>query len=298
MPCKLLCLQGMAFNTIKNIAKKYLYPYLYQKKFGAEVQIAQANFIQNINQTIAQSNSLLLINCGFKVFSQFEEDGLILACIAALKIKQQTFIEIGSNNCVNSNCANLILNHGWHGLFIDGSEANLSIGKYFYNKKPSVWHPKPQFLQAFITAENINDLLSKQGFIGEVGVLSIDIDGNDYWVWNAITVIEPAIVVIETHVEFGLNNIVVPYNPNYVYPGKHPQYHGASAIAMQNLGNKKGYKLVGSNKLGFNQVYVKRSADLQNIIPEIAVEETLKHPATIASFIKFEPIKDWEYIKG
>lgn len=288
----------MAFNSIKNIAKKYLYPYLYQKNIGAQVQIGQANFIKNIQYLVQNKLPIQLNTCGFKVFSQFEEDGLILACITALNIQQQTFIEIGSNNCVNSNCANLILNHGWHGLFIDGDENNLKIGRHFYNKKPSVWHAKPQFKQAFITAENINQIISAQDFNGEIGVLSIDIDGNDYWIWNALTIVEPTIVIIETHVEFGLNNIVVPYDAKYIYPGKHPQYHGASVVAMQKLANKKGYKLVGSNKLGFNQIYIKRSADTQNILQEIRVEETLKHPATIASFAKFEPIKDWEYITG
>ena len=78
--------------------------------------------------------------------------------------------------------------------------------------------------------------------------MSIDIDGNDYWVWEAVRVVEPAVVVIETHIEFGMRDIVVPYNANHVYPGKHPEYFSASPVAMVKLGRRKGYRLVGANR--------------------------------------------------
>ncbi|MFO7933712.1 MAG: hypothetical protein R6U78_06490 [Bacteroidales bacterium] len=132
---------------------------------------------------------------------------------------------------------------------------------------------------------------------GETGLLSIDIDGNDYWIWDAITVIEPQVVIIETHNEFGMNDIVVPYDPDYEYPGKHPVYHGASPVAMTKLANKKGYRLIGSNELGFNFIFVKRGL-AENELPEVPVESVLTHPSVKEGYRKFEPIKDWEYIEG
>ena len=87
-----------------------------------------------------------------------------------------------------------------------------------------------------ITAENINELVTEAGFSGNIGVCSIDIDGNDCWVWKALHVVSPAVVVIETHIEFGMQNIAVPYDRDYHYPPvKHPDYHGASAGAMHSL---------------------------------------------------------------
>ena len=87
--------------------------------------------------------------------------------------------------------------------------------------------------------------------------MSIDIDGNDYWVWDAISVTSAKAVIIETHTEFGLKNIVVPYDKDYVYPGRHPDYHGASPVAMEKLARRKGYRLIGANRLGFNTIYLR-----------------------------------------
>ena len=81
-------------------------------------------------------------------------------------------------------------------------------------------------------ARRFVDLIAAAGVDEEIDLLSIDIDGNDYWVWKALSATRPKVVIVETHVEFGLRNIVAPYDPEYVYPGKHPQYHGASPVAM------------------------------------------------------------------
>jgi len=140
-------------------------------------------------------------------------------------------------------------------------------------------------------------LIGGAGFRGEIGLLSIDIDGNDYWIWDAIDVISPKVVVIETHNEFGLNNIVVPYDPNYFYPGKHKLYHGASPVAMTKLANRKGYRLVGANELGFNFIFIKNGI-ADELIPEVSVESLLKHPSVQEGYEKFEEIKDWEFVEG
>jgi hypothetical protein len=148
-----------------------------------------------------------------------------------------------------------------------------------------------------VNRENINGLITSQGYSGEIALLSIDIDGNDYWVWDAVTAVDPRVVIIETHNEFGYENIVVPYDPDYMYPGKHPVYHGASPVAMVNLARRKGYRLVGANELGFNFIFVKNGL-ADELIPEVPVASVLQHPSVIEGFKLFEPIKDWEYVKG
>ena len=127
--------------------------------------------------------------------------------------------------------------------------------------------------------------------------MSIDIDGNDYWIWDALEAVNPRVVVIETHVEFGMNNIVVPYSAGYVFPGKHPVYHGASPVAMAKLAARKGYRLVGANRYGFNEFYV-RDDLAADLIPEVSVASTLTHPSIQEGYKKFEEIKDWKYVEG
>lgn len=268
-----------------------------RQRFSATVQIGQRNLFLKYQDQLKSKTLPRLSDTGFRVFSQFEEDGKLLFIFSIIGMTNKTFIEIGSDDGVNSNSANLYFNFGWHGLFIDGNPSAVKRGQYFFKKYPHSYFFKPTFICDLVKRENVNELIKKGGYEGEVGLLSIDIDGNDYWVWDAITLADPQVVIIETHSEFGLENIVVPYDPNYFYPGKHPVYHGASPIAMTNLAKKKGYRLVGANDLGFNFIFVKNGlADDQ--IPEVTVESVLNHRSAKEDYKKFAPIKDWEYMKG
>ncbi|MEM3580577.1 MAG: hypothetical protein QXQ64_04850 [Candidatus Bathyarchaeia archaeon] len=93
-----------------------------------------------------------------------------------------------------------------------------------------------------------------------------------------------------------MNPIVVPYDKDYVCPGKHPDYHGASPVAMEKLAKKKGYRLIGANRYGFNTIYMKNGIG-EDIFPAVSVESILQHPRNAERQKLFEPIKDWEYIK-
>jgi len=282
---------------MKNLLKKY-FQILWQKnKFSASVQIQQRKLYLQYQQWFNEGKLIDIDNTGFRNFSQFEEDGKLLFLFAAIGMTCKSFVEIGADDGVNSNCANLYFNFDWRGLFIDGNPKSIDRGRYFYNKYPHPWFYKPKFRQAKVTRENINEILSQEGFTGEIGLLSIDIDGNDYWIWDKINVINPQVVVIETHVEFGMNNIIVPYDPDYVYPGKHPVYHGASPVAMEKLGKKKGYRLVGANELGFNFIFVREDL-IKDLVPAKKVEDVLKHPSVKECYEKFKPIEDWEYVEG
>ena len=271
-------------------------PYLPDLRTSATVKAAMVSILLDL-QAKARAGTPLpkLGDSGFRVFSQFEEDGLLLYLAAVLELEPKIFVDIGSSNGVNSNCANLALNLGWHGLFIDGDERAISDGRNFYAEHPDTSLYPPVFKSAFITAENINDLIEESGFKGRVGIVSIDIDGNDCWVWNSLHVVNPAVVIIETHIEFGMQNTAVPYDREYFYPGKHPDYHGASPVAMHSLASKKGYRLVGANRFGFNLIFVRNDL-FPDRVPAVALESVLTHPRHAERLKLFEPIKDWDYV--
>jgi len=264
-------------NVVTKIAQNKLF--LYYKELAAK-----GEFLPKLKDV------------GFRCFSQFEEDGLLLYIFALIGTKKKTFVDIGSGDGINSNCANLALNFGWDGLFIDGNPDNITKGLKFYLNHPNTWAYPPKFLNAFIKAENINELILGQGITGEVDFLSIDIDGNDYWIWKALNCIAPRVVMIETHIEFGFNSIVVPYDPDYCFPSKiHPEYHGASVSAMIKLFHDKNYRLIGSNNYGFNLLFM-RNDEGEIYFPEIEAEEVLSHPRNKERMKMFEEIKNLEYI--
>ena len=282
---------------IKELLKKKFLITKIRNRFYPSTQISQRRLYHYYSDCKKNGNIPSLKETGFRVFSQFEEDGKLLYIFSMIGMTNKTFIEIGSDDGVNSNCANLHFNFGWHGLFIDGNEKAIRRGKRFYSKYPHLWNYPPKFICEKATCENINQIIEGVGFKGEIGLLSIDIDGNDYWIWDALKVVSPQAVIIETHNEFGYEDIIVPYDPAYSFPGKHPVYHGASPIAMTKLAKQKGYRLVGANELGFNFIFVKNGS-AEKELPEVSVESLLQHPSTIESFKKFEPIKDWEYIRN
>ena len=137
------------------------------------------------------------------MFSQFEEDGKLLFIFAAMGLSSGTFVDIGAADGINSNCANLALNFGWHGVFIDGNRGNIRRGEKFYGEHPDTRLYPSKFVHAMVTRENVNDLLRTASVPANVDLMSIDIDGNDYWVWDAMDAITPKVVIIETHIEFG-----------------------------------------------------------------------------------------------
>lgn len=280
---------------IKNILKKYFISFKIRDRLSPQTQILLRNTYLNHKQNISEKYYPKLSETGFRVFSQFEEDGLLLYVFSAIGMTNKTFVEIGSDDGINSNCANLAYHFKWDGLFIDGNKSAIERGERFYRKNPHPWGSKPKFEHSLVKRENINSLIKEAGFQDEIGLLSIDIDGNDYWIWDAIEVIEPQVVIIETHIEFGFHNIVVPYDPDYFYPGKHPVYHGASPIAMNKLANKKGYRLVGANELGFNFIFVKNNLATETL-PEVSVESVLQHPSAIESQKLYEQVKDFEFV--
>jgi len=193
----------------------------------------------------------------FKVFSQFEEDGIIQYLISRISIKNEIFIEFGVQNYKESNTRFLLINNNWKGLVIDHNCKNVE-----YIKSDEIyWKCNITAVCKLITRENVNDIFSSNGFEGDIGLLSIDIDGNDYWVWEAIEVINPRIVICEYNSVFGCEHaITIPCNPNFNRTKAHYSslYFGASLPALCYLAEKKGYNFVGSNSTGNNAFFVRK----------------------------------------
>ena len=192
---------------------------------------------------------------GFKVFSQFDEDGIIQYLIHRLPIKSKTFIEFGVENYEESNTRFLLMNDHWQGMVLDARASDIR----YIQQDRIYWQYDLQARCTWITRENIDALLQSAGFGEDVGLLSIDIDGNDYWIWEAIQSIRPAIVVVEYNSLLGLRPIAVPYREDFDRADAHYSnlYYGASLGALHHLAQKKGYLLLGSNILGHNAFFVR-----------------------------------------
>jgi hypothetical protein len=233
----------------------------------------------------ARGERVPLADTGVRVFSQFEEDGIVIALVASLGAGSRTFVDIGAGDGVHaSNCANLAINFGFHGLFIEADAARVERGRTFYAEHPDTSLYPPVFAHARVTPGNVNDVVRSAGIDGEIDLLSVDIDGNDYWIWDALTVVEPRVVVIETHPELGRRSLVAPYadDPMHV-PGRPNHFLGASPAAMTALARRRGYRLVAANRFGFNLFYVRD--DLAAPFPAIATDDLFRHPRAIARLI-------------
>lgn len=193
----------------------------------------------------------------FKVYSQWGEDGILQYLTRTVPVPRRVFVEFGVENYTEANTRFLLLNDNWSGLIIDGSEDKMN----FVRQDAIYWRHNLKALAQFVTRENINDLIRGQGLTGEIGLLSVDIDGNDYWVWERIDVVNPAIVVVEYNARFGPERAVTtPYDPAFERQKAHYSciYYGASLAALVGLGRRKGYAFVGSNSAANNAFFVRR----------------------------------------
>jgi hypothetical protein len=205
----------------------------------------------------------------FKVFSQWGEDGIIQYLTWKLPIPNKTFVEFGVETYVESNTRFLLMNDNWRGLVMDGSQRNVDA----IRMDPIYWRHDLTAVASFITRDNINQLISSYVDDDDIGLLSVDIDGNDYWVWKEITAVNPRIVICEYNSVFGAERAVtIPYQEDFHRTRAHYSnlYWGASLAALCKLAEEKNYQFVGSNSAGNNAFFVRKdlSSDLPNLSPK------------------------------
>jgi hypothetical protein len=205
------------------------------------------------------------------------------------------------------NSANLIVNHGWHGLLFDGDDRNIAIGEQFYSTHPDTFSLPPSMIKAWITADNVNQLIEENGSSGEIDLFSLDVDGVDYWVWDALDVISPRVVVLEIQAAWMCQrSVTVPYDPGFVASwifvdeasGAKAQYGGASLPAFIKLARKKGYRLVGSNRTGFNVFFMRNDVGVEHfpeIDPESCFSNAVANWANARARLAFEEM-EWQEV--
>ncbi len=207
----------------------------------------------------------------FRAFSQWGEDGILQFLVRHIPIERRIFVEFGVQNYSESNTRFLLINNNWSGLVIDGSAENLES----IRRSEIYWQHTLHAEHAFITSDNINDIIGSKGIQGDIGILSVDIDGNDYWVWKAIDVVSPRVVVVEYNSRFGAEReVTIPYDPGFLRSKAHPSmiYYGASLAALSRLGEEKGYALVGCNSAGNNAFFVRKDVRPE-ILPRLSASE-------------------------
>jgi hypothetical protein len=224
---------------------------------------------KSLINTFDYTQDLPITSYEFKVFSQWGDDGIIQYLINRVDLPNKTFIEFGTENYTESNTRFLLINNNWTGFLMDGSPANIEAIK----SSELYWKYDLTATYAFVNQENINELIRGSGFAADVGILSVDIDGNDYWVWEAITGIEPVIVIAEYNSVFGINKPwTIPYRTDFNRTAAHHSnlYFGSSLLSLCDLAEKKGYYFVGSNSAGNNAYFVRkdRIGPVKTVSPE------------------------------
>jgi len=232
---------------------------------------------------------------GFSVHSQTDEDGILLYLFSVVGTTNRQAVEICAGDGIECNTANLLLNHGWHALLVDGDPSNVAKARRFYAQSRRTQTFPPKVVQAWITRDAVNQVIRDNDFLGEIDLLSLDLDGVDYWIWEAITAISPRVVVLEYQDILGPDRMwTVPYADDFT-AGEHsmtgamPNFAGASLRAFTKLAHSKGYRLIGVNGYGFNAFFMRNDVGAEQF-SEISVEDCFTHPKTLEGMAKRFPL--------
>lgn len=233
-----------------------------QRLLAAEVNVARIRAIPTMNS---------LAELELQVFSQWGDDGIIQWLVSNLPISNHKFVEIGIEDYSESNTRFLLMRNNWSGLVCDSDQANIETiqAAHYY------WRHDLLSVFSFVDSSNINGLLEGHGFAGKIGLLHIDIDGMDYWVWQALDVAQPDVVIMEYNSVFGSERaLTVPYEPRFSRTEAHFSnlYFGASLVALCDLAEVKGYAFIGCNSAGNNAYFVRREI-LSEQVPELSPQQ-------------------------
>ena len=196
-----------------------------------------------------------------KIYSQCGEDGLILFLLSKIGTQSCFAAEIGAGG-YSSNIVNLIVNFAWSGVLIDGNLEDLESlrSRVLSNQISQFEHDRLDLLHQWVTRDNVDDMLSAAAPPDGIDVLSIDIDGNDLWVWDRITSVRPRLVILEYNALFGDSACIsTPYDPAFNRARFHrsAKIFGASLGALTKVSARKGYRLVCCDSWGVNAFFVR-----------------------------------------
>jgi hypothetical protein len=183
----------------------------------------------------------------------------------------QFFVEVGTGNGSECNTAHLSRCRGWGGLMIDGDAQNCAELRRSFRNIPRV-----TVANHFVHRDNIVPIFEAANIPREFDLLSIDIDGNDYWIWERLESYRPRVVVIEYNASLAPEaRLVMEYNPTHTWQGN--SYFGASLGALTTLGGRLGYALVATEDNGVNAFFVRKDLiSSGSLMPQTA--EAAYHP--------------------
>ncbi|MCR5486364.1 MAG: hypothetical protein K6F35_02405 [Lachnospiraceae bacterium] len=219
-----------------------------------------------------------LENFGYKVYSQNDEDGIIQEIFRRIGTETKEFVEFGVDDGLECN-SHYLLHCGWHGLWIEGNEASCRrIGNKF---RPVIKNGRLKVVHAFITRENIDALIKRHrnSRIPDCppDLLGVDIDGNDWYVWEAVKSIRPRLVCIEYNGKFPPDcSWKQAYDQRHVWDKT--DWQGASLKAMEELGREKGYVLAGTNLTGVNAFFIREDLYSKELFLDLQTAEELYNP--------------------
>ena len=259
-------------KPLKRFYYQFSFDWLKRDSLHQQLQVQMLNQYRLLKH---QNNLPPFSETGFRVYSQFEEDGLLLYIFAVIGFQSKKVVEMCCGGGVECMATNLIINHGFEGFLFDGNSVNVANANAFFKSRQDCLLNTPHIQHAWITKENVNDLLINIGATGEVDLFSLDIDGNDYWIWQAIDAIQPRVCIFETqNVIPSDRSITIPYSADFYCwdkKGYEQDFRSVSLLAMTNLSKSKGYRLIGAHRHGFNAIYMRNDIGL-NEFPEVSVE--------------------------
>lgn len=222
----------------------------------------------------SQANVPGLARYEYSWLSQNGEDGIIRYLFDEIGYESRWLVEFGFG-AVQCNALRLVLKEDFHGLLMDGSSENVSFFNYTAKR---FGIDKAKAVQAFITRDNLEQLISGNGVPREIDFLSLDVDGNDYWFWESLDCISPRVVCIEYNAGLGPDlSWTVPYDDEFERYAKHPSgfFHGASLAALESLGRRKGYYLVGCDSTGTNAFFLRDDIQIDGV-PALTAREAFR----------------------
>jgi hypothetical protein len=259
-------------NTIKNVLRVMLHHLNWiNADWEDKSLILQAKSLMASNSWQEKDENFILASKEFRVYSQWGDDGIIQYLIHKLNINNRNFIEFGVGSYFESNTHFLLVNNNWSGFIMDGSQKCMDIVR----DNPFFWRYDLKLKVAFIDKDNINNLLTESNF-SDIGLLHIDLDGNDYWILDSIDLekYSPDILILEYNSNFGFERkITVPYDPLFSCIDAHSsgQYFGASLSALENLATQRGYYFIGCTSAGNNAYFLKNK--FKSIFKPVTVKE-------------------------
>ena len=217
-------------------------------------QVVQVMLKMNWMCQLAQKQCLPTFDdVQFRAYSQNGEDGILLFIFTLIGTTNKKFLEICAGDGQQCNTANLAINHGWRGLMLDGDEEKVESGREFYRKNADTGLWPPALVHAWITRDNVNDIVQQNNLRGEIDLLSLDIDGNDYWIFEALDFVQPRVVIAEYQHAWGpIRPVTQVYQEDFSL-SKYRQaggsnFCGASLAALTKLAKRKGLRLVGCER--------------------------------------------------